>query len=244
MKNPNKASLNPLTLAGDTLTIWKLRFWRVLLLTAIVAIPGSILRILQIDSTTNASIITTLAGMYLSVALTWAFLYEKDLMKLRFAQIYTKSSGRVLSFLATSVLFSLVALPALMGVFVMVLSMAEQIPLAFVAFGLLVVLVSGFFMVRFSLATILVVQNEISAVNALRLSWQVSKGYLLKLILAWAAIIGAIIVVSGVILSLLGLITFMRENDYALALSNGVLLTFILPMFIGYSVQMVRRLEK
>ncbi len=244
MNKPNKVSLNPFTLAGDTLTIWKLRFGRVVLLSAIVAIPGSILRIVQIDSTTNASIVSTLAGMYLSVALTWAFLYEKDLMKLRFSQIYTKSSGRVLSFLATSVLFSLVTLPALMGVFIMVLSMAEQIPLAFVTFGLLVVLISGFFMVRFSLATVLVVQNDISAINSLRLSWQVSKGYFLKLTLAWAVLIVAIIVVSGAILSLLGLITFMRENDYALAISNGVLLTFILPMFIGYSVQIVRRLEK
>lgn len=76
------------------------------------------------------------------------------------------------------------------------------------------------------------------------MSWQVTKGYLLKLTVAWVVIILAIIVVSGVILSLLGLITFMRENDYALAISNGVLLTFILPMFIGYSVQIVRRLEK
>lgn len=244
MNKPNKVSLNPFTLAGDTLTIWKLRFGRVVLLSAIVAIPGSILRIVQIDSTTNASIVTTLAGMYLSVALTWAFLYEKDLMKLRFSQIYTKSSGKVLSFLAASVLFSLVALPALMGVFVIVLSLAQQIPLVFVAFGLLVVLISGFFMVRFSLATVLVVQNDISAINSLRLSWQVTKGYLLKLTVAWVVIILAIIVVSGVILSLLGLITFMRENDYALAISNGVLLTFILPMFIGYSVQIVRRLEK
>jgi len=244
MKHPNKASLNPFTLAGDTITVWKLRFWRVVLLSAIVAIPGSVLRIVQIDSTTNASIVTTLAGMYLSVALTWAFLYEKDLMKLRFAQIYTKSSGRVLSFLATSVLFSLVALPALMGVFVIVLSIAEQIPPAFIVFGLLVLLISGYFMVRFSLATVLVVQNEISAINSLRLSWQVSKGYLLKLTLAWTVIIVAIIILSGAVLSLLGLITFMRENDYALALSNGVLLTFILPVFIGYSVQIVRRLEK
>ena len=244
MKHPNKASLNPFTLAGDTITVWKLRFWRVVLLSAIVAIPGSVLRIVQIDSTTNASIVTTLAGMYLSVALTWAFLYEKDLMKLRFAQIYTKSSGRVLSFLATSVLFSLVTLPVLMGVFVIVLSIAEQIPPAFIVFGLLVLLISGYFMVRFSLATVLVVQNEISAINSLRLSWQVSKGYLLKLTLAWTVIIVAIIILSGAVLSLLGLITFMRENDYALALSNGVLLTFILPIFIGYSVQIVRRLEK
>jgi len=244
MSTSKKASLNPLSLLRDAVTIWNLRFWRVALLTAIIAIPGSILRIIQLDSTTDASIISSLAGMFMTVALTWAFLYEKDLMKLRFTQLYVKSSSRILPFIATSVLFAVTALPALMGIFIIVLSAAEQIPLGFLFFGLAVVLLSVFFVIRLSLATVLVVQNEISALNSLRLSWQVTKGYFMKLTFAWVAIIIAIIVVSGALLTLIGLIKFMRENDYALALSSGVLLTFLLPLFIGYSVQIVKRLEK
>lgn len=244
MKKSQKASLNPISLAGDTLTIWKLRFWRVVLLTAIVAIPGSVLRIVQLDSTTDASIITTLAGMFLSAALIWSFLNEKDLMKLRFTQLYVKSSGRVLSFITTSIFFALAALPALLGVYVTVLGIAEQIPAVFVIFGFFVTLISVFFMIRLSLSTILVVQNEISAINSLRLSWQITKGYTIKLALAWTVVIAFIILVSGIILTLLGLIKFMSQNDYALAISNGVLLTFLLPLFIGYSVQIAKRLEK
>lgn len=244
MKKLQRASLNPLSLANDALTIWKLRFWRVVLMTAVVAIPGSVLRIVQLDSTTDAGIIASLAGMFLTVALTWSFLNEKDLMKLRFTQLYVKSSSRILPFLLTSVFFTLTILPGLLGVFVIVLSIAGQIPLGFVVFGVGILMLSLYFMLRLSLATVLVVQNSISAISSLRLSWQVTKGYSLKLALAWAAILLCIVVVSGGILTLIGFIKFMSQNDYALALSNGVLLTFLLPMFVGYSVQIAKRLEQ
>ena len=244
MSNTRKENLNPISLASDTIGIWQIRFWRIIFLCAIVAIPGSMLGVVEIDSTTNASIITTIAGMYLYVALSWSFLFEKDLMKLRFGQLYIKSSGRVLSYLATSILFSIIALPSLLAIFVITLGFAEQIPIGFVFFGLAVATTCLYFMLRFSLATILVVQNEISSLQALRLSWQVTQNYLIKLFIAWAALFAAIVVVSGVIFWLVGLVAFMRNNVYAAALSNGILLTFVLPFFIGYSVQIARRLEK
>lgn len=244
MSKIRKENLNPISLASDTIGIWQIRFWRIIFLCAIVAIPGSMLGVVEIDSTTNASIITTIAGMYLYVALSWSFLFEKDLMKLRLGQLYIKSSGRVLSYLATSILFSIIALPSLLAIFVITLGFAEQIPFGFVLFGLAVAVTCLFFMIRFSLATVLVVQNEISSIQALRLSWQVTQNYLIKLLIAWAALLAAIVAVSGVILWLVGLVAFMRNNVYAAALSNGVLLTFVLPFFIGYSVQIARRLEK
>lgn len=244
MKKLQRASLNPLSLANDALTIWKLRFWRIVLMTVVVAVPGSVLRIVQLDSTTDAGIISSLAGMFLTVALTWSFLNEKDLMKLRFTQLYVKSSSRILPFLMTSIFFTLTILPGLLGVFVIVLSIAGQIPLGFAVFGICVLILSLFFMLRLSLATVLVVQNSISSVNSLRLSWQITKGYSIRLVLAWVAILLFIVVVSGGILTLLGLVKFISQNDYAIALSNVLLLTFLLPFFVGYSVQIAKRLEQ
>jgi len=244
MSKTRKENLNPVSLASDTISIWQIRFWRIIFLCAIVAIPGSLLGVVEIDSVTNASIITTIAGMYLYVALSWSFLFEKDLMKLRLGQLYIKSSGRVLPYLATSIIFSIIAMPSLLAVFVITLGFAEQIPVGFIFFGLAVAVTCLYFMLRFSLATVLVVQNEISSIQALRLSWQITSGYLIKLLIAWSVLIAAVVVVSGVILWLIGLVAFMRNNVYAVALSNGVLLTFVLPFFIGYSVQITRRLEK
>ena len=53
MSKIRKENLNPISLASDTIGIWQIRFWRIIFLCAIVAIPGSMLGVVEIDSTTN-----------------------------------------------------------------------------------------------------------------------------------------------------------------------------------------------
>jgi len=239
-----KVNLNPITLAGDTIAVWQIRFWRIILLSGIVAVPASLLGPLQIDSTTNLGFVITIAGIYLCVALSWSFLFEKDLMKLNLGKLYLKSSGRVLPYLATLIIFLLVALPVLLSLVVITLGIALEQLSILVFFGLAVSAGSLYFMLRFSLATVLVVQKNITSLQALKLSWQLTRGNIVLLFVAWLAVILTVVVVSSTALWLVGLIEFVRNSDYALALISGLLMTFLLPFFIGYSVQITRRLEK
>ncbi len=240
----NKVSLNPLSLIADTCRYWQKYVWRIIFLTAIVAIPGSIVRILQFDSINDASILASLAGLYLSVALTWVFFKEADLKKYRVPSLYVRSSSRFLPFLLTSMYFALTIMPIVFGLMIIILAASSQVPMYFAAFGAALSIGSLYFVVRFSLATTLVVQNEISAFNSMRLSWEVTKGIVIKTAFAWAFIIIAIVLVSGLILSALELISFLKENIYAQVIINGLLLTFFMPLFVGFGVQIVKRIEK
>jgi membrane-anchored glycerophosphoryl diester phosphodiesterase (GDPDase) len=78
----------------------------------------------------------------------------------------------------------------------------------------------------------------------MRLSWEVTKGSVLKITFAWVVILAAIVIFSGLLISAIELIEFFRENIYAQAAINGLLLTFLLPLLIGYGVQIVKRIEK
>lgn len=245
MKSNSKSiSLNPISLIIATCKYWRLNVWRIIFLTAIVAIPGSVVRVLQFDSVNDASIVASVAGLYLSVALTWVFFHESDLKKYRVPTLYVRSSSRFLPFLLTSIYFALIAMPVMLGIMIIILALSTQIPMYYTYIGGLFSLAAMYFVVRFSLATTFVVQNELSSFNAMRLSWEVSAKNSIKLAFAWGSIILLIILASGLLLSGAEQITFLRENLYAQVLLNGLLLTFFLPLFIGYGVQIVKRLEK
>lgn len=239
----SETSLNPIKLMIATCKYWRTYFWRITWLTAIVAIPGSMIRVVQFDSVNDASIVASLAGLYLSVALTWIFFKEADLKKFKFPSLYVRSSVRFLPFLLTSIFFVCISMPSLIGIMIIILSISAQIPLAFAIVGLIISLASIYLIVRFSLATTLVVPHEISAFNAMRLSWQVTKGNIIRISLAWASIVFGIVILSGLLLSGFEFIPLFAENLYAQVVLNGLLLTFLLPLFIGYGVQMVQRLE-
>ena len=56
MTKIRKENLNPISLASDTIGIWQIRFWRIIFLCAIVAIPGSMLGVVEIDSTSAPAV--------------------------------------------------------------------------------------------------------------------------------------------------------------------------------------------
>lgn len=240
----NKKSLNPFSLIADTCRYWGKYTWRIIFLTAIVAVPGSFLRQVQFDSINDASIIASLAGLYLSIALVWAFFNEDELKQHKFPSLYINSSSRFLPYLLCSIFFVITIMPIVFGIMIIILALSGQVPMYFVLLGAALGLLELYLVVRFSLATTLVVQNKISAFNSMRLSWEVTKGSVLKIAFAWGVILVVIVIFSGLLISAVELIEFFRENIYAQAAINGLLLTFLLPLLIGYGVQIVKRIEK
>lgn len=242
-KNTN-INLNPITILKDSCAIWAKSFWKVLFMAAIVAIPGSYTRVLAFDSVNDASIIASIAGLYLTLALTYSFLNDQILVKNRFTKLYVLSSGRFLPFLFASIIFSVVTLPAALGISLIILAISVPLSPAFIFLGVGLILLCTYMMLRFSVATVLVVQNDITAFNAFRLSWQITNKNLVRLIIAWAFVLLIAIAISGIVLTGADYFLSAANNIYIQVAVNALLLLFVLPLFVGYSVEITKRLEQ
>lgn len=239
-----KTSLNPITILKSSYNLWRKNFVKITLATVIVAVPGSFIRVYQFDGVNDASIITSFAGLYLCVMLIWSFFNIDQIKKNSFLKLYILSSARFLPYLFASLLFAIICMPALLSVLLIILAVSTQIPWAFSIFGVGIILAILYLVIRFSLATTLVVQNDITAFNAMRLSWQISKGRIVMIGLSWLVALGLVVVLSGVIFSLINLISVLASSAFVQLLLNGILLSIFLPLFVSYGVELVKRLEQ
>jgi hypothetical protein len=236
--------LNPISILKSSCNTWAKSFWKIFILTAVVAIPGSYTRILAFDSVNDASIIASIAGLYLTLALTYSFINEQKLLENRFTKLYVLSSSRFLPFLFASIIFSVLALPAIFGVSLIILAISIPLSPLFIVLGAVLILVILYLMLRFSIATVLVVQNDITAINAFRLSWQVTNKKQIGLAISWITIILLSAIISVMVLSASDYLLSAAENVYIQVAVNALLLIFVLPLFIGYSVEIAKRLEQ
>lgn len=236
--------LNPLSILKTSCNTWAKSFWKIFILTAIVAIPGSYTKVLAFDSLNDASIIASIAGLYLTLALTYSFINERKLLENRFTKLYVLSSSRFLPFLFASIIFSVLTLPAIFGISLIILSISVPLSPLFIVLGVVLILAILYLMLRFSIATILVVQNDITAFNAFRLSWEVTNKRQLAIALNWVSIFLFSAVISIVVLTAADYLFSAADNVYIQVAVNALLLIFVLPLFIGYSVEIAKRLEQ
>lgn len=236
--------LNPVSILKSSCGVWAKSFWRIFILTAIVAIPGSYTRVLAFDSVNDASIIASIAGLYLTLVLTYSFLNEQKLLENRFTKLYVLSSSRFLPFLFASIIFSVLTLPAILGISLIILAISTPLSPLFIVLGVVLILAILYLMLRFSIATVLVVQNDITAFNAFRLSWQVTNTKQIGLALSWITIFLLSVMISGVVLTASDYLLSAANNIYVQVAVNALLLIFVLPLFIGYSVELAKRLEQ
>lgn len=244
MSKNSSNNLNPVSILKSSCNIWLNSFWKIFFMTAIVAIPGSYTRVLAFDSVNDASIIASIAGLYLTLALTYSFLNDQLLAKNRFSKLYVLSSARFLPFLFASIIFSVITLPAVLGISLIILAISVPLSPLFILLGVVLVLSCLYVMLRFSIATVLVVQNDISAFNAFRLSWQVTAKKLVRLSVDWLFILLISVVISGAVLTGADYVLSAADNLYIQVAVNALLLLFVLPLFIGYSVEITKRLEQ
>jgi len=247
MKNQagqKKVSLNPVWVLLAGIKLWRIKFWRIVWLTLVIAIPASVIRVVQLDGVNDVSILATLAGLFLTLTLTYAFLHEQELKKSRFTQLYVLASSRFLPFLFDTILLSLLSLVIFLGVFVIILALSTQIPQALALLGIVIIVTTLYFLVRFSIASILVVQNDITAISAMRLSWQLTHKNLWRTSFAWLVILFSIVIFSGLIFTIVDIASGYNTNQMVLVALNAVILTLILPIFIGYGVEITKRLEQ
>ena len=238
-------SLNPISLLLDSLRDFKAQFVKILLVSAVVAIPGSILRVITFDNgVTDFSIVASIAGLYASLALLYAFAQPAKLKKNSWAKTYVESSGRFLPYLGVTILQGAVALVSILGLLVPVLVISDVVSPVFGLFGVAAGLITLWLLIKLSLASVITATTPLGVLAALRASWLGTKKHFWPLLFAWMCILVAIIVVSGIILSGVYAMPTFANNQLIIALVNGILVSFILPVVIGYAVHIWNRIKQ
>jgi hypothetical protein len=244
-KKTTKLSLNPFSLLRDTLQDFRSHFVKILIISAVVAIPGSLLRVATIDNgVTDFSIVASIAGLYTSLALFYAFYNIKQLNKNSWSKTYVAASGRFLPYLGVTILQGLLALIAVLGLLLPVLVFSGVVAPAFGIFGVAIGLIALWVLLRVSLAAVITITTEFGVNSSLRASWLGTKKLVLRLLLDWVVVLLLGVIISGLILTAVYAVPPLANSQLAVALINGVLVTFSLPIVIGYTVHIWNRIQQ
>lgn len=243
-KTTNKPSLNAFSLLAETFTIFKVNLGKILLISAIVAIPGAILRIASLDNgVTDFSIVASLAGLYAALALLFALYNPKKTKALTWSKIYVTASGRFLPFLGVTVIQSLAGMFVILGGLLPVLYFAGVVALPFALVGVLFAFIALWLLIRVSIAGIIVATTEMSSITALRASLMGTKKRFWILLFDWFTVFLLATILSGLILRLVYLVPALGDNPLVIAGVNGILVTILLPIVLGYGVCIWRRIQ-
>lgn len=208
-------------------------FGKLMLITAIIAIPVSLLR----SVSTDFSILGSVAGLFLLIALTIVSLDNKAITH-SLAVIYNQSSIYYLRMIGVLLLYTILFVPAMMGMSVAILMVGQQFgpwPLL-AAISLAVTAFFTYFLVRLSLAGIVVVDQDLSVLGAARRSLKLTKKRFWRLLGSYTLILLTLFFVSGVIIQLLLLIPAVQTSDVLVNLINGIMLSLLVPILIYYVV--------
>ncbi len=243
-KTTIKVSLNPFSLLGETVSIFRAHLSKIFLISAIVAIPGSILRVTSFDNgVTDFSIVASLAGLYASLALLFAFYYPKKTKTTSWVKIYITASARFLPFLGVTVIQSLVGMFVILGGLLPVLYLAGVVAAPFALVGVVFALLALWLLVRLSIAGIIVATTEMSVITALRASLLGTKKRLWILFFDWLVIFAIATLLSGIVLRAVYMVPALGDNQLIVAVVNGVLVTILLPIILGYGVCIWQRIQ-
>lgn len=246
MKKPknNKFSLNPIILLRDSMVEFKTYFIKILIISAVVAIPGSLLRVTTFDNgVTDFSVVASIAGLYASLALYFAFFNPQKTKKNSWPKIYVQSSGRFLSYMGVTIVQGIVALFAILGLFLPILSLAGVVSNVFAVAGIVMGLLAAWLLVRISLAAVITATTELGIIISLRASWLATKNRFFIILLDWVIIFTLVILLSGITLSGVYALPVLANNQFVFALINGILVSLILPIVIAYTVQIWNRIR-
>lgn len=236
-----KIKLQSFRTLGRTTKWLKAHFVKIFLLTAIVAIPISLLRT---QVTVDLSVVGSVAGLFLMIALIVVSLDDKNL-QLKLSAIYNQASIHFLRIIGVLLLLTVLFVPAMMAVSVAILVIGQQIgPWPLLA--LLALIVAAFFvyfLVRLSLTGIAVVDQNVSVFQAARISLGLSKKRFWRLFGSLMLVIFTVLFASGLIIQLLLLVPIVQTNELLINLINGLLLSALLPIFTKYIVTIYQTIK-
>lgn len=234
-------------LLSQTFKLWKGNFNVFTKIVLVIAIPSAILNILQTQGLIGEY------GLLLSIA--WSFsiiaILQNSAKKnidspKKIGEIFTNASGRLLQYIAISLIQIVFLLPAITGIFGAFLAVPVlNVPFwYFVPFGLVGIVLGSYLISRYIVAQSAGVIENQSIVGSFRQSSALTKGSRLRIILGYLVLIIVILLILTVVQFVLSLNQSLNEN----AILGGAIYVLesivFVPIFFIYQVKIFEALSE
>ncbi len=238
MKKENQKKLSKF--GARLVATWRL-FWqqraKLLLIAAIVVVPSSFARAYD-TLATDLSILLTVAGFYCLLALIYFCHNMASAQKLSVARIYTSASGRFLQLVGVTITLSIALIPFIFAATLLVFVNAFGLP-AWLYLPAVLVLIGSFVgVIGLGLSQFVVASEDVTAIGALKASWQRTKGVRVRLALQLSLFFGLLVVASGAVFFLVNLSSVLAESWFAQGITSSIVITPALAWLVvfGYSL--------
>lgn len=238
-----KVKLQPFRTLGQSGKWYMANFGKLLLLTIIITLPASFLRT---DPNLDFGLVGSIAGLFLLLVLALVSLAPNNL-KLSLAKLYNLASQYFLRAIGVLLVLIVLLVAVTMTLSVATLAVAQISGLLGIALGLLALVTAGFFLyflVRMSLAGVVLVDTDSRVVGSFKQSLRLTKKRFWKLLWAWTVLLIVVVVVTGVVLQALLFVPVINTSETAINIANGLLLTLVLPLIVRSVVSYYQKLTK
>ncbi len=245
-KSSNGKKLGVVRIFIDSLKTYRQNFWRFTLTAAVVLLVSSIIKAYDLSVSKNSDVMAILyiAGLYAFAAMAWINFYLVKAKKMRLTQIYVASSGRFFPLLLVSIVQILMVAPAVVGFFLLLLSVSAGLGWWLAVVGGVLLVLSAWLLVRYSLANIIAVGEQITGLAALRRSFQITTKKFWRLTGAYVSFLLVIGFCSGLVLELFVRIPILSGVWFFQGLVNGLLLSVIMPLVSIFAYNLYRVLDE
>lgn len=214
-------------------------------LALIVVLPASIFSFLSTGNfSDNSNVITSIAGIFTVMAITWAYQNTAKANKYRINQVYTIVSGRFLQVLGAFLFITFVSFPAGVVFFVAVIlsiSLAEYSGFIWPV-ALIILFITLYLPARYTLALPILISEKITVWKGLKKSALLMRKRKTRIIIFFGllfAVLAVIILLTYQVISI-----FLKDKDSTIiiALLNAIYLTFFMPLLIVFISKVYERL--
>lgn len=229
-----------------SLSFYKQNFIKLSSVASIVLLSSSVVKAYDQNSSTNSDIVLILyvAGLFALVALIWVCFNAEKVKRVPLSQIYVSSSARFLPLLLVSIAQTLMSLLAIVGGFVFLLATAAGLGWWLAVIGGVMILLSIWLLVRYSLAGLLVVGESVSGRTALKRSRELTKKFFWRLL---GSYVGFVIVIGfscGLVLEIFVRLPVLSKIWFFQGLVNGILLSIVVPLMVIFGYQLYQVLDE
>lgn len=242
----NSRKLGIIKIFTSSLKFYQQNFWRFTLTAAIVLLASSIIKAYDVSVSKNSDVMAILyiAGLYAFAALVWLNFSLQKAKAIRLTQIYVASSGRFFPLLFVSIVQVLMVAPAVVGFFLLLLSVSAGLGWWLGVVGGLLVVLSAWLLVRYSLASVITVGERLTGWQALGRSNRLTKKRFWRLTGSYLAFLLVIGFASGLVLELFIRLPRLSELWFFQGLVNGLLLSMIMPILSIFACNLYRVLNE
>lgn len=246
-KAPAATKLKIMAVYKATFRLWRSKFSLFTKAVLVIAIPSSVLNVLNSQGMIGEyGLLLSLAWSLAIISILLVAEEHSELVGKKIGAIFTVASGRLLQYIAVSLIQIVFLLPAIVGVFGAFIAVPVlNVPFwYFVPFGLAGIVLGSYLLSRYSVAQSAAVIENQTIIGSLKLSAALTKGSRLRIIISYLLLTALIIVILTAVQFVLSLNQSINEN----AILGGIIYVLesvvFVPIFFIFQVKIFESLNE